>query len=75
LAGAGILFVLYPAIRPFSDETGLQGAAAFASNAWIVAHVVAMLGFILLSLGVLGAYSRLRQGLGERPAALAVVLS
>src|SRR2546427_10969618 len=43
LAVAGILFVLYPAIRPFSDETSLQGAEAFASNAWIVAHVLAML--------------------------------
>jgi hypothetical protein len=48
-----MLFVLYPAIRPFSDETSLQGAEAFASNAWIVAHVLAVLGFILLSLGVL----------------------
>src|SRR2546421_9246886 len=75
LAVAGTLFVLYPAIRPFSDETTLQGAEAFASNAWIVAHVLAMLGFILLSLGVLGACSHLRQGPGERPAALAVVLS
>ena len=75
LAVAGMLFVLYPAIRPFSDETSLQGAEAFASNAWIVAHVLAMLGFVLLSLGVLGACSHLRQGPGERPAALAVVLS
>src|SRR5215218_11162161 len=28
---AGLLFVLYPAMRPFSDEASLQGAAAFAS--------------------------------------------
>jgi hypothetical protein len=27
---AAVLFVLYPAIRPFSDETTLQGAAASA---------------------------------------------
>jgi hypothetical protein len=30
LALAGMFFVLYPAIRPFSDETSLQGAQAFA---------------------------------------------
>src|SRR5437660_5388453 len=75
LAVAGVLFVLYPAIRPFSDETTLRGAEAFASNAWIVAHVLAMLAFVLLSLGVLGSYAQLRRGAGEWPAALAVVLS
>jgi hypothetical protein len=45
LGMAGVFFVLYPAIRPYSDETSLQGAAAFASTAWIVAHVLAMAGF------------------------------
>jgi hypothetical protein len=39
LAVSGILFVLYPAIRPFSDEVTLQGAEAFASPQWILAHV------------------------------------
>ena len=28
---SGIFFVLYPVIRPFSDESSLQGAEAFAS--------------------------------------------
>ena len=51
---AGVFFVLYPAIRPFSDETTLQGAAAFASSAWILAHSLAMIGFILVLLGLLG---------------------
>jgi hypothetical protein len=32
LAVAGILFVLYPLLRPFSDESSLQGAQAFAST-------------------------------------------
>lgn len=62
----GILFVLYPAIRPFSDETSLQGAAAFGSTAWIVAHMLAMIGFTLLMLGLLGLYSALQQTLLER---------
>jgi hypothetical protein len=61
LAVAGILFVLYPAIRPFSDETSLQGAAAFASTAWILAHTLAILGFILLVWGVFTLYTMLQR--------------
>jgi hypothetical protein len=57
---AGVCFVLYPAIRPYSDEASLQGAAAFASPAWLLAHSLAMIGFILLMLGLLGVYSQLR---------------
>jgi hypothetical protein len=56
LAVAGMLFVLYPAIRPFSDETTLAGAQAFASNAWVVSHVMGMLGFIGVALGLLGLH-------------------
>jgi hypothetical protein len=59
-AVAAVFFVLYPAIRPYSDETSLQGAMAFASNAWIVAHVLAMLGFVLAALGLLALYGTLR---------------
>ncbi len=66
LAVAGILFVLYPAIRPFSDETTLQGAAAFASTAWILAHMLAMVGFTLLTVGLLGLYSSLQDTAVER---------
>ncbi|HEU0027455.1 MAG TPA: hypothetical protein VFQ25_10100 [Ktedonobacterales bacterium] len=57
---AGVCFVLYPAIRPYSDEASLRGAAAFASSAWLLAHSLAMVGFILLMLGLLGLYSQLR---------------
>jgi hypothetical protein len=56
LAAAGLLFVLYPALRPFSDETTLAGAQAFASNAWVISHVMGMLGFIGLALGLLGLH-------------------
>jgi hypothetical protein len=66
LAVAGILFVLYPAIRPFSDESTLQGAAAFASAAWLVAHILAMGGFTLLMIGLLGLYIRLEGTRSER---------
>ena len=73
LAVAGVLFVLYPAIRPYSDETSLQGAAAFASNAWIVAHVLAMLGFVLVALGLLALNRTLQDTPAEGLAFLALV--
>jgi hypothetical protein len=75
LAVSGILFVLYPAIRPFSDEASLQGAEAFASTAWILAHVLAIVGFILLTLGLFSLYISLQQTSAERLAFLALVLS
>lgn len=75
LAVAGILFFLYPAIRPFSDEQSLQGAAAFASAAWLLAHILAMVGFTLLPLGVLGLHSSLQGTAVERLAFDALVSS
>lgn len=72
---AGVLFVLYPSVRPFSDEVGLEGAAAFGSTAWIVAHSLAIVGFVLLVLGLFGLYLRLRETQGERPALIGLVLS
>jgi hypothetical protein len=57
---AGIGFVLYPAIRPFSDEISLQGAAAFGSPQWLLAHMIAMVAFTLLMAGLLGVYMILR---------------
>jgi hypothetical protein len=57
---SGLFFLLYPAIRPFSSEVGLDGARAFASSAWIVAHTLGILGFILLALASFGLYERLR---------------
>lgn len=74
LAVAAILFVLYPAIRPFSDETGLQGAAAFAMDAWTVAHMLAMVGFILLTLGLVGLYGALQKTGVERLAFSALIV-
>ena len=56
LVVAGILFVLYPAIRPFSDETSLSGATAFASPEWLLAHILGMLGFTFIGLGLAGLY-------------------
>ncbi len=75
LVAAGVLFVAYPALRPFSSETGLEGAQAFASTNWIIAHSFAMAGFILLGLALLGVCERLRGTKGERPASWGMVLS
>jgi hypothetical protein len=74
LAVAGILFVLYPALRPFSEETTLAGAQALASDAWVIAHVMGMLGFIGLALGLLGLHLALAGSAAARPSFWAVVL-
>jgi hypothetical protein len=72
---AGILFALYPAIRPFSDEASLQGAAAFASAEWLIAHILAVVAFTLLPLGLLGLELAMQKAVSERQAYRAVVLS
>jgi hypothetical protein len=46
LALSGIFFILYPAIRPFSDELFLQGAEAFSSFSWVLARSLAMIALI-----------------------------
>jgi hypothetical protein len=61
LVVAGVCFALYPAIRPFSDKASIQGAKAFASLQWLLSHSLAMVGFILLILGLLGLSGLLRE--------------
>jgi hypothetical protein len=75
LAVSGILFVLYPALRPFSDETTLQGAQAFASTAWLVAHMLAMVAFTLVEVGLLGLFIALQEGAADSFAFWALVVS
>jgi xanthine/uracil/vitamin C permease (AzgA family) len=65
-ATGGILFLLYPAIRPSGDD-----AAAMASTEWVIGHAAAMVGFILLGLAVLG----LHQVLGDRLSLRAAVVT
>lgn len=50
---AGLLFVLYPTVRPYGDADPATAAAAFASGAWLLAHLSAVVGFILLPLGLI----------------------
>jgi hypothetical protein len=72
---AGVGFVVYPALRPFSDEVSLQGAAAFASGNWIAAHMIAMLAFTMLLPGLFGLYSLLGETRVERLAYAAIAVS
>jgi hypothetical protein len=70
LVVAGVCFLLYPAIRPFADEDSLAGAEAFASGAWVIAHLLAVLAFILFSLGLLGLAQRLQTRLARSSVAV-----
>ncbi|MDV2481834.1 hypothetical protein F8E02_07395 [Methanoculleus sp. Wushi-C6] len=72
---AGVCFLVYPAIRPYTDEASLAGAGAFASPAWLLSHSLAMIGFILLTLGLLGLYGRLRETKAEPWGLAALVLT
>jgi hypothetical protein len=54
LSVAGVLFLLYPALRPWEDETTTAGAAAaMGATAWVIAHLCAMIGFILVAVALL----------------------
>ena len=68
LTAAGALFVLYPAVRPWSDATADGSAAAFASPWWLVAHLAAVAGFVLVGVGLLA----LRDLVGGRAAGAAL---
>lgn len=49
---AAIGFIGYPVLRPYSSETGTDGARAIASTAWVVSHTAAMLAFLALAAAV-----------------------
>jgi len=67
LAAAGVLFLLYPTVRPWEDESTLAGAIkAMSSGAWVAAHLFAMLGFILLPLGLLAVHGAVSRTAAER---------
>ncbi|WP_158866037.1 hypothetical protein [Leifsonia sp. AG29] len=54
---SGAAFALYPALRPFSSETGLEGARAFGSALWLVAHLSAIVAFAALLIAATGTYA------------------
>ncbi|ARF73579.1 hypothetical protein B7C62_15930 [Kitasatospora albolonga] len=67
LAAAGVLLALYPALRPYSDETTLDGADAMASGRWALSHLAGMLAFILMPLGLIGVRAAVTGTPGRRP--------
>jgi hypothetical protein len=61
LVVAGVMFLLYPVFRPWEDESTVDGAvAAMSSGAWVASHFFAMIGFILVPLGLLALRDVLR---------------
>lgn len=64
---AGLLFVAFPVVRPYGDGSANPKVVAetFASGAWVAAHILGLLAFILLPLGLrgVGAYAKDRRGL------------
>jgi len=71
---AGILFAVYEVVAPRADETTLDGAAAWASAGWSIAHISAIVGLILIPLGY-GAIRHFLDGTPqERTAYLAAVI-
>jgi hypothetical protein len=76
LAVAGVLFLAYPALRPWHDESTVTGAtASMSSNAWVAAHFFAMLGFILMPLGLLALRAAVATTRAEPLALTAAVLA
>ncbi|MEO3814413.1 hypothetical protein ABGB17_35910 [Sphaerisporangium sp. B11E5] len=71
LAAGGVLFLLYQTVRPYTGETGMQGAATMASSAWVASHTMAMAAFVLVTLGLAAAHTVLR----TRTSATAAVLT
>ncbi|MEV0676176.1 hypothetical protein AB0I60_06585 [Actinosynnema sp. NPDC050436] len=49
---AGVLFLLYPVLRPYSDETVAEGPAVMGTTAWVVAHLCAVAGFVLVAIAL-----------------------
>ncbi len=75
LAIAGVMFVLYPAVRPWEDESTAAGAhAAMSSGAWVASHLFAIIGFILVPLGLLALWGLVSATRAERVAFVAAVM-
>jgi hypothetical protein len=49
---AGACFAAYPVLRGYGDESGLRGAELFARDAWLLAHLMGMAGFVLVAYGL-----------------------
>ncbi|MBE7323833.1 hypothetical protein IEQ44_04115 [Nocardioides sp. Y6] len=60
LTMAALSLAAYPVLRPYGPETGPEGAADLASQAWVASHLFGMVGFVALAVA-------LRTGTGRSP--------
>jgi uncharacterized membrane protein YidH (DUF202 family) len=76
LAAAGILFALFPLLRPWDDlpQTSAGFTVAMGSPLWVAAHLCGALAFTLLCLGALAVRDALRGSGRERGSGVAVIL-
>jgi hypothetical protein len=79
---SALLLTAFPLMRPFfpldpgsPDRTLTVASPAITSAPWVVAHLIAMLAFVLLLYGLLILYARLPNGNIEPRALRAMVLS
>lgn len=71
---AGVCFLLYPALRTWRDESTADGALeAISANSWLLTHTFAMIGFILVPLGLAAVWAVLADTPAERSAFAALV--
>lgn len=70
LTSGGILFALYQAIRPFHDTI-----ETMASPAWLVSHLLAIAGFVLIATGLLALPRTVHGRLSHTWASRAVVVT
>lgn len=71
----GVLFVVYPLVRPYAAGGAPDGRAEFASPSWLVAHLAAVGGFIAFGLALVALSGLLKGTGGERAAVVAVATS
>jgi hypothetical protein len=79
---AALLFAAFPIVRPFFPDPDINSPASFtittqvlSSAAWVIAHFIAMLAFVLLLFGLLTLYQCLTNSGVERRTLLAMILS
>ena len=77
LIASSLLLLEFPLVRPFTDRTGVPAevAATYASTPWVVAHILAGVGFLLLPVGLLGLSMYLQGTRGERLASVGSIIS
>ena len=79
---SALLFVAFPLVRPFFAEPDMNSpeslaiaAKGYTAFAWSAAHLMSMIGFVLLIFGIMTVYAHLSKSKAERRAFQAMILS